>query len=376
MRPRNLIWLLAAVASALFPPPARANASTAIPEVSLAVVERAIERAWAAAEAARKLDGLRGSIATERDRLRIELAEVVERLQLLAIERDEAERIWRSSWRAREVQRELLANVALGELRRSRGAPSDSPAVPLALRGEVELRSFRVASAAEADDGRGRLSRLQSDIAWLSVVAETIRANSARAEVQLVTVDEELREARFRLEEAERRRIATAVSLEQRSRRAEEQAGPAVASLPPLDRESAGFGPTPSDYRFRLPLRGFVAQRFGDRRDGQRSRGLILSADRPQPIVAPARGIVAYAGRFRDMGLLLIIEHGDAYHSLVIGASRLEVQAGDVVTEGQAVGWLERSPSGSMDLYFELRRVGEPVDPMPVLSAHDGEVEG
>jgi septal ring factor EnvC (AmiA/AmiB activator) len=29
-----------------------------------------------------------------------------------------------------------------------------------------------------------------------------------------------------------------------------------------------------------------------------------------------------------------------------------------------------------MDLYFELRRVGEPVDPMPVLSAHHGEVEG
>jgi septal ring factor EnvC (AmiA/AmiB activator) len=76
------------------------------------------------------------------------------------------------------------------------------------------------------------------------------------------------------------------------------------------------------------------------------------------------------------MGLLLIIDHGDAYHSLVIGASRLEVQAGDVVTEGEAVGWLERSPSGSMDLYFELRRVGEPVDPVPVLSAHHGEVEG
>jgi septal ring factor EnvC (AmiA/AmiB activator) len=29
-----------------------------------------------------------------------------------------------------------------------------------------------------------------------------------------------------------------------------------------------------------------------------------------------------------------------------------------------------------MALYLELRRVGEPVDPMPVLSAHEGEVEG
>jgi septal ring factor EnvC (AmiA/AmiB activator) len=376
MRPANLVLLLAAVASALFPPSARANASAAMPEVSLAVVERAIERVWAAAEVARQLEERRESVVAERNRLRIELAEAVERLELLAIERNEAEHARKSSWRAKEIHRELLANVVLGELRRSRGAGPDFLAAPVALRGEVELRSPRVTTAPEADDVRGRLSKLQSDIDWLSSVTETIRADLARAEAQLERVSEELREARFRLEDAERRRIATAVSLEQRARKAEEHAAPGVSSLPPLDGKSVAFGPTPSDYRFRLPLRGFVAQRFGDRRDGQRSRGLVVSADRPQPIVAPARGIVAYAGRFRDMGLLLIIEHGDAYHSLVIGASRLEVQAGDVVTEGQAVGWLERSPSGSMDLYFELRRVGEPVDPMPVLSAHDGEVEG
>lgn len=132
----------------------------------------------------------------------------------------------------------------------------------------------------------------------------------------------------------------------------------------------------PETSGFRLPLRGSIVRRFGEREGGRRLRGLILSSDHPQPIVAPADGVVAYAGPFRSVGSLLIIEHRDAYHSLVIGASRLEVQAGDVVTKGQAVGWVAQAPTGSADVYVELRRAGEPVDPMSLLSARDGEVRG
>ncbi len=128
--------------------------------------------------------------------------------------------------------------------------------------------------------------------------------------------------------------------------------------------------------RFRLPVRASIVRRFGEREGDQRLRGLVLSTDHAQPILAPGDGVVAYAGPFRTMGSLLIIEHRDAYHSLVIGASRLEVRAGDVVTEGQAIGWLARGPSGHSDLYVELRRAGEPVDPISLLSALEGEVRG
>lgn len=128
--------------------------------------------------------------------------------------------------------------------------------------------------------------------------------------------------------------------------------------------------------RFRLPLRASITRRFGEREGEQRLRGVVLSTDHAQPILAPGDGVVAYAGPFRGIGSLLIIEHRDAYHSLVIGASRLEVRAGDVVSEGQAVGWLARGPTGNSELYVELRRAGEPVDPMSLLSALEGEVRG
>ncbi len=127
---------------------------------------------------------------------------------------------------------------------------------------------------------------------------------------------------------------------------------------------------------FLPPLHGSIVRRFGEREGGRRLRGLILSSNHPQQIVAPADGVVAYAGPFRGMGSLLIIEHRDAYHSLVIGASRLEVRAGDVVTKGQVIGWVAQAPSGSADVYVELRRAGEPIDPMSLLSALEGEVRG
>lgn len=376
MRARNLLPPLTVVALALAPAPAGSNASCGMPEVSLAAAERAIERAWAAAETARKLEELHRRVLEERERLRIQLAEVVERLGRLAAERSEAEQVSRLAWKVKEISRELLATAVLEELRRSRRIGSSPLIAPVVLRGEVPVRPSRVTAVLGADELRGLLLQLEAEIAGLSRVAESVRAESARADVQVETVGAELREARFRLEDAERRRIATGVSFQRRALASDKHFVPRLAGLPPPTVKSGAGNHGANEHRFRLPLCGSFAWRLGDRREGPRSRGLVLSADQPQPVLAPGRGLVVYAGSFRDMGLLLIIDHGDAYHSLVIGASRLEVQAGDVVTEGEPVGWLERSPSGSMDLYFELRRVGEPVDPMPVLSAHHGEVEG
>jgi len=377
MRARDLIPPLTAVAMALVPLPARSNASSAMPEVSLAAAERAFERAWAAAETARKLEELHRSIVGKKERLRIHLSEVVERLELVAAERRQTEQVrTKLLHKAKDIRRELLATAVLEELRRSRGTDSSSLVAPVVLRGDPTLRSSRITAVREADELRDHLLQLEAEIARLSRVAEGVRAESALADSQLETVGAELRDARFRLEEAERRRIATDVTFQRRVQGSEEQLVPRLIHLPVPTADRAAGDRGSNEHRFRWPLRGSFAWRLGDRRWGPRSRGLVLSADRPQPVLAPGRGLVVYAGSFREMGLLLIIDHGDAYHSLVIGASRLEVQAGDLVTEGEAVGWLERSPSGNMDLYFELRRVGEPVDPMPVLSAHDGEVEG
>ncbi len=93
-----------------------------------------------------------------------------------------------------------------------------------------------------------------------------------------------------------------------------------------------------------------------------------------QRVAAPDGGMVAFAGEFRDYGLLLIIEHDSEYHTLLWGFSSLDIEMGDPVQAGQIVGTagLEQSPK----LHVELRRNGEPISPEVWLAASNNGIEG
>lgn len=126
----------------------------------------------------------------------------------------------------------------------------------------------------------------------------------------------------------------------------------------------------------RLPLTGPVVAGFGEARDGRRNRGVLIAGRNGQPVDAPRSGIVAFAGEFKSYGLLLIIDHGDDYHTLLSGMSGLDVGRGDLVRSGQRVGTLAAALDGGPVLYMELRRGGVPVDPMPALAAREDKVRG
>jgi murein hydrolase activator len=81
---------------------------------------------------------------------------------------------------------------------------------------------------------------------------------------------------------------------------------------------------------------------------------------------------VAYAGEFRGYGLLLIIEHGDEYHSLLTGLSRLDVVPGQWVLAGEPVGVMGGSETETPELNVEIRRKGQPVNPLPWLAVDRG----
>jgi septal ring factor EnvC (AmiA/AmiB activator) len=84
---------------------------------------------------------------------------------------------------------------------------------------------------------------------------------------------------------------------------------------------------------------------------------------------------VAYAGKFRGYGLLLIIEHSEGYHSLLAGMSRIDVEQGQQVIAGEPVGVIDEG-NGEPVLYLELRRNGQPINPVPWLAARKNEVNG
>ena len=91
-------------------------------------------------------------------------------------------------------------------------------------------------------------------------------------------------------------------------------------------------------------------------------------------MAAPGDGRVAFAGDFRSYGLLLIIEHGNEYHTLLWGFSSLDIEVGDTVQAGQIIGIVKDEPSPK--LHIELRRNGQPVSPEVWLAASNSGVKG
>ena len=125
-----------------------------------------------------------------------------------------------------------------------------------------------------------------------------------------------------------------------------------------------------------LPIVGPVSTRFDRAGAGLLDRGITFASELAQPVRAPRTGVVAFAGPFKSFGLLLIVEHGHEYHSLLAGMARLDVRVGDVVVAGQTIGSITGSEAMPGRLYLELRHNGRPVNPLPWLAAREDKVRG
>ena len=128
------------------------------------------------------------------------------------------------------------------------------------------------------------------------------------------------------------------------------------------------------------PVIGRVVQGFG-RRDGrgQITKGVAIRSRAGAPVVAPFDGRVLYAGPFRSYGLILIIDHGQGYHTLLAGLGRLHMAVGQTVLAGEPIGVMARDKELSadrLDLYLELRHDGTPIDPLPWLALETGIASG
>jgi septal ring factor EnvC (AmiA/AmiB activator) len=96
--------------------------------------------------------------------------------------------------------------------------------------------------------------------------------------------------------------------------------------------------------------------------------GVDFAADAGTSVRSVAPGIVRFSGWFRGYGRIVIVDHGDAFHSISGHLDEIYVEVGNPVEEGQALGTVGETGSlGGPSLYFELRKGGEPVDPEPWL---------
>ena len=126
-----------------------------------------------------------------------------------------------------------------------------------------------------------------------------------------------------------------------------------------------------------LPTQGEIVVRFRqDTGNGALSDGIALNTPSGSRLVTPYDGQVVYAGPFSDYGHLLIIDHGEGYHTVLAGFARADVVLGQWLLAGEPVGVMATEESGEQLLYVELRRNGDPINPLPWIAARDNEVSG
>lgn len=112
------------------------------------------------------------------------------------------------------------------------------------------------------------------------------------------------------------------------------------------------------------PVSGRIVRAFGERLgSGVRSDGIVIAARRQAQITAPFDGRIDYAGPFRSYGSLLILNVGGGYHLVLAGMGSTYAQAGVEVLAGEPLG--EMPGGAAPELYVEVRRDGQPIDPRP-----------
>lgn len=127
--------------------------------------------------------------------------------------------------------------------------------------------------------------------------------------------------------------------------------------------------------KYAVPVAGEIVKRFGETDGFQDAKGLTIRTRPAAQVIAPFDGQIMFAGPFKGYGQILIIDHGGGYHSLLAGIDQIEASVGQRVVAGEPVGVM-KSGEANASLYLELRRQGQPINPLPWLVARDGKVSG
>jgi len=112
------------------------------------------------------------------------------------------------------------------------------------------------------------------------------------------------------------------------------------------------------------PADGKIVNQYSE----TRSKGLDIGGNRGSPVRAAASGRVVYQGSgLRGYGQLIIIKHNDDFLSAYAHNDRIHVKEGETVRRGQKIADMGSSGTDQVKLHFEIRRQGQPTDPLKYL---------
>ncbi|MEO5733043.1 MAG: peptidoglycan DD-metalloendopeptidase family protein [Rubrivivax sp.] len=152
-----------------------------------------------------------------------------------------------------------------------------------------------------------------------------------------------------------------------------------VATVPPVVTKPIVIAPQPEvrqleprpvakegddDIDWMWPANGPVIGNFDD----VKTKGLSIAGSVGDPVLASADGRVVYAGAgLRGYGNLVIVKHNNTYLTAYAHNQTLLVKEDQVVLRGQKIAEMGSSDSDRVQLHFEIRRQGKPIDPAKLL---------
>lgn len=153
-------------------------------------------------------------------------------------------------------------------------------------------------------------------------------------------------------------------------------AGAASGQIAPVAAASTASAPAPviasapaakeseDDIPWAWPAAGSVVAPFDD----TRHKGISVGGKAGDPVLAAADGRVVYAGSgLRGYGNLIIIKHNATYLSAYAHNQTLLVKEDQAVKRGQKIAEMGSTEAERVELHFEIRRQGRPIDPVKLL---------
>ncbi|MDR6643355.1 lipoprotein NlpD [Luteibacter sp. 1214] len=146
-------------------------------------------------------------------------------------------------------------------------------------------------------------------------------------------------------------------------------AAPAPVENPPAATPIVTSGATRSagGINWRWPADGTLIKKFAS---GDAIPGIEVAGKSGDPVRAAADGVVVYSGNgLVGYGELVIIKHSDSFLSAYGHNRKRLVKEGEKVKAGQSVAEMGSSGATRDELQFQIRRDGNPVDPLQYLPA-------
>jgi lipoprotein NlpD len=140
---------------------------------------------------------------------------------------------------------------------------------------------------------------------------------------------------------------------------------PVPATLPPPAPAAAGVSRVTSGVQWRWPADGSLVGRF---QSGDAIPGIEIAGKSGDAVRAAADGVVVYSGNgLVGYGELVIIKHNDSFLSAYGHNSKRLVKEGQRVSMGQQIAEMGSTGTTRVELGFQIRKDGNPVDPLGYL---------